>query len=84
MPKCLTVADLPPSPVGRTLPDGGNVEPIRPSIVCSKGCYGEYSANPDDYWAASRTTPIRCSVCGASMRVVRKVQRYEDWSGGAP
>ena len=77
--KVLTVGDLPPTPKGRTLPNGVYIEPVRPKLVCSAGCYGEYSANPGDYWHSPKHQPITCSECGASMRVVRKVTRYEDW-----
>lgn len=77
--KTLTVGDLPPDPKGRDLPGGGYVEPVRPKLVCSAGCYGEYSANPGDYFMAGPTTPLACGECGASMRVVRKVTRYEQW-----
>lgn len=77
--KVLTVGDLPANPKGRHLPGGGYVEPVRPLIICSTGCSGEYSANPSDYWSLAKDAPLTCSVCSAPMRIVRKVTRFEEW-----
>lgn len=77
----LHVRDLPPAPEGRHLPGGGYVEPERPTLICSQGCDGEYSAHPGDYWAANQDTELTCDQCGAPMQVVRKVTTFEPWGG---
>jgi hypothetical protein len=50
----------------------GNVFYKGPFLYCSL-CFGEYSANRGDYFAAKPETVMRC--CGRPLRLVRRDSR---------
>lgn len=71
------VRDL-PEVHGRTLPDGGFVEPIRPFLYCAR-CGAEYSATPGDYWNLPADHVFKCGECRRLMRLVTRHVEYRDW-----
>lgn len=73
--RTLTVGDLPPRRPDRTLPDGSIVLARQPCLYCAT-CQGTYSANPGDYWAAEKTTPLRC--CGRALRLVDEARTFQE------
>lgn len=79
--KPLTIADLPQydrTHEERTDADGNKYILVgKPVMLYCRDCGETYSATRGDYWYLPDDREMRCK-CGEPLRLVRKVERYED------